>query len=275
MNIREHVLKAINGGLAAKQTQRDGVSGVLFTGPDSPPDGEFIPHSDLNYNNEFGYYQISQFPDIARDCTNENPENLHRGEWPDGWSPLIWSDSGGNLTMVGEDYQAADLYQALRLYFERGELDPERITEDDWAWDYMKGIDWAVREAQDYGWTQSREQIADTIRTAARRGNINGATQGPDTKKWYFNPAKFRGWLVREDAHKPGPKPSAIEELITSGADAHTIQHSLADLVRQNTGQIPRGQLWQPCELPDCDNEPVCMNCMMCEETHCHCFDGE
>lgn len=274
MNIREHVLRAINDGLAAKQTQRDGVSGVLFTGPDSPPNGEFIPHSDLNYNSEYGYYRISQFPDLQRDCTNENPETIHAGEGFD-FDCFIWADSGGNLALLGEDYQMADLYQALKAYFERGELDPERISEDDWAWDYMKGIDWAVREAQDYGWTQSREQIADTIRTAARRGNINGATRGPDSGKWYFNPPKFRGWLRREDAHKTGPKPGRLEEIITSGADARTIQHQLAAMVRQNTGQIPRVQLWQPCEYPGCDNEPVCGNCMMCQETHCHCFDAE
>lgn len=205
MNIREHVLRAINDGLTAKRTQRDGVSGALFFGPDEPPDGEFIPFEFLGVNKTYGYFDVRQLPSVQSDCTNENPETLHRGQW-DEWEPIIWSDSGGNLTMVGDDDQAADLYQALKAYLEHGELDPEPIGEDDWAWDYMRGIDWAVREAQDYGWTQDPKQIADTIRTAARRGSINGATQGPDTSRWYFNPPKFRGWLRKEDAHKTGPK---------------------------------------------------------------------
>lgn len=51
------------------------------------------------------------------------------------------------------------------------------------------------------------------------------------------------------------------------------IQHQLAAMHRQHTGSIPRAQLWQPCEVPGCDNEPVCMNCMCCEEVHCCCFD--
>ncbi len=32
-----------------------------------------------------------------------------------------------------------------------------------------------------------------------------------------------------------------------------------------------RGQLWQECEVPGCHNEPVCLNCLRCEKTHCHC----
>ena len=140
--------------------------------------------------------------------------------------------------------------------------------------DQMIGdIAWAVAEARQYGWDQEEKQVADTIRTSARRDSLPGARQS-NSRRWYFDKAAFREWLADESAHRTGPK-SVIEELITSGADARTIQHTLADMVRQNTGKIPRGQLWQPCELPGCDNEPVCMNCMMCEETHCHCFDEE
>lgn len=196
-----HVLSAIRGGLAATMTQRNGVSGVIFH-----DENEFIPFTDLNYNNEYGYYRMSRFPDIQRDCTNENRENIHRGVgFSDNWHPYIWSDSGGNLTLLGDDYQVADLYQALKAFVERGELDPEEISEDDPAWDYMRGIDWAIDEAISYGWTQTREQVADTIRAAARRGAINGASQS-ESGKWYFNRPKFRGWLVKEENHKRGPK---------------------------------------------------------------------
>ena len=269
-HIQMHVLSAIRGGLAATMTQRNGVAGVVF-----PDENEFIPFTDLNYNSEYGYYRMSQFSDLQRDCTNENRENIHRGVgFSDGWHPYIWSDSGGNLTLLGDDYQVADLYQALKAFVERGELDPEEISEDDPSWDYMRGIDWAIDEALDFwltrGKTLTRTQAGDTIRAAARRGAINGASQTANGK-WYFNRPKFRGWLQKEENHKPGPKPKNIEDLLMS--DPSTIQHALAAMTIETTGKIPRGQLWQPCEHPGCDNEPVCMNCMVCQEEHCHCFD--
>jgi hypothetical protein len=40
------------------------------------------------------------------------------------------------------------------------------------------------------------------------------------------------------------------------------------------SGPGPRrtyGQLWQECEHRGCHNEPVCSNCFMCQERHCHC----
>lgn len=140
--------------------------------------------------------------------------------------------------------------------------------------DQMIGdIAWAVAEARQYGWNQEDKQIADTIRTAARRSSLPGARQG-NSRRWYFDKSSFREWLADESAHRTGPK-SAIEDLITSGADARTIQHTLADMVRQNTGQIPRIQLWQPCEHPGCFSEPSCGNCFMCQDEHCHCFDDD
>lgn len=81
------------------------------------------------------------------------------------------------------------------------------------------------------------------------------------------------------DPDEPNPQKatrvsrSDIGNLIMSGADTSAIQHELAATYREATGNIPRGQLWQPCEHSGCNNEPVCMNCMMCEEKHCHCFD--
>lgn len=68
------------------------------------------------------------------------------------------------------------------------------------------------------------------------------------------------------------PPPSKLEQLISSGMGPRDIQRQLAALVRQNTGQIPRGQLWQPCERPGCSKEPVCLNCLMCQDEHCECF---
>ena len=70
------------------------------------------------------------------------------------------------------------------------------------------------------------------------------------------------------------PPATPLEQLITGGLSPREIQLELARLTRQATGNIPRGQLWQPCDLPDCDAEPVCLNCLLCEETHCQCFKG-
>lgn len=196
-----HVLASVRDGLPATMTQQNGVSGVIFH-----DENEFIPFVDLNYNSEYGYYRMSKFPDLQRDCTNENRENIHRGvDFSEGWQPYIWSDSGGNLTLLGEDYQLADLYQSLKAFLERGELDPEPISEDDPSWDYMRGIDWAIDEMLAYTGGSDRAKVADTIRAAARRGAINGAKQS-DGGKWYFNRPKFRGWMIREENHKPGPK---------------------------------------------------------------------
>lgn len=65
MDIQEHVKEFIVNGGRAEVVNRDGVDGVLFF-----DEVEFIPFTDLNYNNEYGYYKISLFPDIQRDCTN-------------------------------------------------------------------------------------------------------------------------------------------------------------------------------------------------------------
>lgn len=207
-HIAMHVLSAIRGGMPGTMTQQNGVAGVLF-----PDENEFIPFVDLNYNSEYGYYRLSQFPDLQRDCTNENRETIHRGMgFGDDWHPYIWSDSGGNLTLLGDIYQVADMYQALKALLERGELDPEEISEDDPNWDYMRGIDWAIDEALDFwahqGRLLTRTQAGDTIRAAARRGSINGVSQG-DSGKWYFNRPKFRGWLHKAENHRPGPKTAA------------------------------------------------------------------
>lgn len=272
MNIRDHIRKAIIEGLPAEFFQRDGRAGILFH-----DENEFIPFDDLNYNNKYGYYRLSQFPDLERDCTNENPETLHYGsDFGDGWRPLIWADSGGNLNMIGDAWQAADLYQALGRLLLHGETDPEEISENDASWDYMKRIDWAVKEYREImdDTKLSNDQISNTIRAAARRGAIWGCSQD-STGAWYFRPPAFRGWLIKSRDEKRGrPRAKTVSDLIENfDGNVNNLQHQLAAMTREATGRIPRGQLWQPCEVAGCDNEPVCMNCMCCEEKHCHCHD--
>ena len=288
MNIRDHIRKAITGGLAANFTQQAGLSGIVFH-----DENEFIPFTDLNYNNEFGYYRLSLFPDLPRDCTNENQDTIHHGKDFHDWKPLIWADSGGNLTMLGDAWNAADLYQALKRFFETGTVDAEEISENDPAWDYMRRMDWAIKEYRDIlnPINQSDRQIGNTIRAAASRGAIRGCSQS-EAGNWHFRPPAFRGWLVktrdetrgrpRKETAQPtvdfmieidGDLPSGkISELLENfTGDTRGLQHNLAAMARQSTGKIPRGQLWQPCERPGCDNEPACMNCLCCEEEHCEC----
>ncbi len=66
------------------------------------------------------------------------------------------------------------------------------------------------------------------------------------------------------------PVADKLEELITGGLDPRDIQRELAAMARQS-GHTPRGQLWQACGDPDCVNEPICLNCRLCEEEHCQC----
>lgn len=290
MNIRAHIRKAIAGGLAAHFTQQAGQPGIVFH-----DENEFIPFADLNYNNEFGYYRLSLFPDIQRDCINENQDTIHYGKNFHEWKPLIWADSGGNLTMLGDVFNAADLYQALKSFFETGTVDAEEISENDPAWDYMRRMDWAIKEYRNIlePIGMNDIQIGNTIRAAASRGAIRGCSQS-EAGHWYFRPPAFRGWLVKtrdETRGRPrkGPArsdldfvieidgdlpPGKISELLDNfTGDTAGLQHDLAALSRAVTGKIPHGQLWQPCESPGCQNEPVCINCLQCQERHCHCFD--
>lgn len=199
MNIRDHIRKAIHEGLLAQFTQQNGRAGILFH-----DEGEFIPFDDLNYNSTYGYYRLSQFPDLQRDCTNENPETLHYGKDFHEWRPIIWADSGGNLSMIGDIWQAADLYQALGRLLLHGETDPEEVSENDASWYYMKRMDWAVAEYKSvFPDSGADSQIRNTIGTAARHGRIWGCAQD-DTGAWHFRPECFRGWLVKTRDEKRG-----------------------------------------------------------------------
>jgi hypothetical protein len=79
MTIEEHVMRAIQQGLQARLAHDSrGVQGVAFFGSHSSLAGEFIPFSDLNYNSERGYFRVSAFPNLPRECSNEEgPEILH------------------------------------------------------------------------------------------------------------------------------------------------------------------------------------------------------
>lgn len=193
-NIRQHVSECE----VAVRTQDSGVPGVLFQ-----DENEFIPFADLGYNGELGYYRLSAHPDASNECTNENPETIHAGEFSDPWDAYIWADADGYLHLLGEIWQVADLYQALGDFLLRNQLHPEKISEDDPEWGNSFSIAEAVAEAVAYGFPE--KFLADRIRQAARDGRIPGARQDVEGR-WMFRKAKFRGWLVNEAAHRPGRK---------------------------------------------------------------------
>ena len=89
MNIREHVRKAIYGGLPARFDMQAGAAGVLFE------DQEFIDFWDLGYNSALGYYRLSKHPQAVSDCSNENPETIHllAGSDGDGQQAMyVWAN---------------------------------------------------------------------------------------------------------------------------------------------------------------------------------------
>ena len=207
MNIRQHVLKSIYAGLPARFDVQGAAAGVLFE-----DEQEFIPLADLGYSSELGYYRVSAFPDALSETTNENPETVHLLEGSDanGQAPLyVWMDSDGYPHHLGELHQAADLYAALGALLHDGRTSGESVSEFDPAWGQNYNIAKAVEEAIAYGYGSDREQLADSIRAAARAGRIRGATQVDG--RWSIPPLTLRGWLVRSREEKRG-RPRRAEQ---------------------------------------------------------------
>lgn len=98
--ILEHIKQSIVDGLAARLEIQDGEPGVTFL-----DEGEFIPFADLNYNQEYGYFRISEFPTIPRDCENSPVDGRKLGggkrgrRWASvtervtGYIPPEWADA--------------------------------------------------------------------------------------------------------------------------------------------------------------------------------------
>ena len=200
MNIRQHVLRAIRSGLPARFDVQGAVSGVLFW-----DEGEFIPLGDLGYNSTLGYYRLSAFPDALNECDSSNSETVHllEGSDEDGQAPMyVWMDSDGYPHMLGELHQAADLYAALGELLCNFRTTGEPISEFDPAWGQNYTIAKAVEEAINFGYGDDASQVADSIRAAARRGLIRGASRIDG--KWSIPRRTLRGWLVRSKTEKRG-----------------------------------------------------------------------
>lgn len=200
MNIRLHALRAIRTGLPARFDVQAETPGILFQ-----DEGEFIPFYDLGYNSRIGYYRLSAFPDVQSECESDNPETIHvlaeSGEFP-GDCMYVWADKDGDLHMLGELHEVADLYNALADLLMNFRCAPDPIGEHDPAWGRNIDIARAVEEAIAYGLTGDGDTIAARIRAAAARGSIRGATQVDG--RWSIPPLTLRGWLVRTRDEKRG-----------------------------------------------------------------------
>ena len=201
-NIRDAVLRYIyETPGAARFDVQSGRAGVVFT-----DEGEFIPLADLAYSRELGFYQISQFPDVEPETTNENPWTLHPAVpvWRDDpWRPYALLSPEGHGFLIGEKWQLVEAVEAIRLFIERGLLS-EPIREDDEALGHKwLSISEAVAEANAYDPAEYPlgETTAARIRQAARRETIGGAVQDGGGR-WKFQNRRFRHWLIKNAERK-------------------------------------------------------------------------
>ena len=210
-NIRQQVQRAIYAGEPLAWAVQERQPGVRWTAT-----GEFIPLADLNFNESLGFYRVSANPDAVGLCTNEPEDTIHRVIFPDPWDAYAWSDNLGTLTLLGEPWQIADLYQVLGRALDGPGVDPESVTEDDPNWGTSGDMTWATREAVRYGWYSGEEtplrdklkKAGHRIRRAAQRGTIRGAARD-DTGHWFFRKPAFRGWLHKVGERQGGEEPQA------------------------------------------------------------------
>lgn len=138
-NIRIHIRESIDNGFPAEIVVIGITPGVLFK-----EQGTFVPFSNLGYNAEIGYFKLTDFQpyeESANEVDSSNPNTLHAGDYADGWKAFVWADDGGNLHLLGEKWEVADLYNVLREFILYGTLDDEIISEHDPAWRPLKWND--------------------------------------------------------------------------------------------------------------------------------------
>jgi hypothetical protein len=233
----------------------------------------FIPFEFLGHNQRVGYFDMRKLVNETSDCTNENPETIHVAVWHDGWNPLFWLDDAGVANMLGEPCQVADLYQALGRYLLHNELS-EPLDEEEVENDWLVSADAAyiAYRTNEVRFPDPKDaQLQNTITAAGRRGAIR--TRQGASGKTYFYRRSVEEWAEMEQPKSGRPRKTISDLIENFDGNVGGLQHELAAMARTSTGKIPQGQLWQPCEHPGCNNEPVCMNCMKCQEKHCHCFD--
>lgn len=135
--ILDHIRRSITDGLDARLDIQNGVQGVTFF-----DENEFIPLDDLNYNPEYGYFRISQFPNIPRDCENAPVDGrvFNRGTrgrtWAEnthpitGYIPPEWAKELVRLQLGDSQSDTVRTAIDIALHpFEETRLDPIRLPD--------------------------------------------------------------------------------------------------------------------------------------------------
>lgn len=120
---------------------------------------------------------------------------------------LVTSD--GDPYPIGEWSELLDLHAALTNAI-AGQL-AAPIDRLDPAWGNHLSIASATAQAIEYGYGNDPQQMADTIRAAARAGRIRGAAQDP-AGRWTVPATTFRAWLVRSQSETRGRPKQAVEQ---------------------------------------------------------------
>ena len=127
--------------------------------------------------------------------------HLHPVTTTDPGEPMFaWVTPDGDPLPIGEHAVVVALAAAIDRYM-AGELG-EPISECDPAWGNSYSIAEAVQEAIEHGYTDDAAQMGNTIRRAAARGSITGASQDP-AGRWRLPKRTFRHWLAQS---RPKPR---------------------------------------------------------------------
>ena len=106
---------------------------------------------------------------------------------------FVWQTPDGDALLLGTFGECADIALAITGMI-NGEAVPE-MSQYDAAITPVYGVEEAAAEAQAMGYTGDPARMLQTIRAAARRGSIRGASQV--NGRWQLPRRTFRHWLMR------------------------------------------------------------------------------
>lgn len=126
---------------------------------------------------------------------------LHRVNFSVLAAPLfVWQTADGDVLLLGTLAECGEIAAAIQAAA-NGEPVPE-LSEYDPALTPAWTVEEAAAEAQAIGYDGDPAQLPQTIRAAARRGSIRGATQIEG--RWSLPRRTFRHWLQRHMAESRG-----------------------------------------------------------------------
>lgn len=192
-SIRQMIHEFIANGGAAQYATVGDESGVYFT--DESP--QFMPWSRLGYSETLGFYDRDQFPDHTATAIYDNWTIHPVVSDDDGWEAVAALDEGGHGFLIGERWQAEELYHCLAAYLERGEAAEPLAENDEALGSKWLTINEAMIEAHNYDPAEYplETKTAERIRRAAQRGSL--AHKKTESGRYKFPATRFRGWLRR------------------------------------------------------------------------------